>query len=331
MPVKTAIIGGSGHLNYIFEADPSLFEITAFAPGVENEDLSPLNHHLLPEQAVYYNDWEELLEHAAVDLLVNNTWFGHAGKITLKALEKGISVFAEKPLYGTLEELDQIFSTWSSSPASLGGMFGISYSSAFLTAGRYLSNEGIGDIRLIHAQKSYKLGVRPDFFKIRQSSTGLIPWVGSHGFDWILRFCSREVISVSACHSRQYNSDHGDLESSAACLLGMEDGVSATLNIDYLRPAAASGHGDDRIRLVGSEGILEIRDEQVIVLNNEGEKRLELVREESVFDKFLHSMDSVNLSNVWGRHVLRVSQLSLLARQSADEQKQIPVCLFRQS
>jgi len=318
-PFNTVLIGCSGHMNYISEADPSLFEITAYAPGVAGEDMSPLAGSPLIEKANYFDDWSRMLDETSPDLVINNTWFGRAGKITQAALCRGIHVFAEKPVSGSLEELAAIEECLKKTRARLGGMFGISYEGPFLRALRFMEEEGVGDVRMLHAQKSYRLGTRPDFFRERETFTGIIPWVGSHGFDWILRFCRRKVTELSACHSARYNGNQGELETTAACFLRMEEGVCATLNIDYLRPEGAETHGDDRIRIVGSEGILEIRDGKVLHTGREGTRILENLPDGSVFKEFLSCLETKKGLDVWDYHALEVTRLCLLARKSADE------------
>ncbi len=48
---------------------------------------------------------------------------------------------------------------------------------------------------------------------------------------------------------------------SAACFFEFDGGVSATATVDYLRPENPSiGHGDDRIRVMGTSGSIEVRD-----------------------------------------------------------------------
>ena len=39
----------------------------------------------------------------------------------------------------------------------------------------------------------------------------------------------------------------------------MSNGGQATLIFDYLRPNTAASHGDDHLRVAGSEGIVEVR------------------------------------------------------------------------
>jgi predicted dehydrogenase len=45
--------------------------------------------------------------------------------------------------------------------------------------------------------------------------------------------------------------------SQAAYLLTMSNGGVATVTIDYLRPDAAPTHGDERLRIAGSRGVIE--------------------------------------------------------------------------
>ena len=54
----------------------------------------------------------------------------------------------------------------------------------------------VGQIRLMNAQKSYKLGRRNEFYKIRSTYGGTIPWVGSHAIDWLYWFSGEKFESV---------------------------------------------------------------------------------------------------------------------------------------
>ena len=55
--------------------------------------------------------------------------------------------------------------------------------------------------------------------------------------------------------------DIGDLEVTAQLMMTLENGVSAQVSADYLRPANAATHGDDRVRAAGTHGVIEVRDD----------------------------------------------------------------------
>jgi hypothetical protein len=43
-------------------------------------------------------------------------------------------------------------------------------------------------------------------------------------------------------------------------LFRLANGGTATCHLDFLRPESAHTHGDDRLRIAGSEGVLEAED-----------------------------------------------------------------------
>ena len=65
------------------------------------------------------------------------------------------------------------------------------YDPWFYTAKCLIDEGAIGDIRLLSARKSYRLGQRAPFFRERALHGGLIPWVAIHGIDFIRYLCTR--------------------------------------------------------------------------------------------------------------------------------------------
>ena len=315
--MKTVIIGNSGHKNYVLDVLSPAFSIAGTAPGVPGESMDSLESD--PRiSCPSFQDWRSLIDEVRPDIIVNNTWYGRAAEITMEALKRGIHVFAEKPLAGTLDDLDEIRRLWNGGHSCLGGMFGISYKAPFVTLREYLKEPGIGRIRMINARKSYKLGVRPPFYSSREDYTGTIPWVGSHGVDWILRYGGRSILEGYAVHSAEDNGGNGDLELTALCSYVMEDGIQASLSVDYCRPSGAGTHGDDRLRLAGTEGVIEVRSGRVYMISASEERELPLLQDESVFTAFLETLSDSELRRQWGSHALDVSEICLKSRDAAD-------------
>ena len=54
--------------------------------------------------------------------------------------------------------------------------------------------------------------------------------------------------------------------------LRLANGGLATVSVDYLRPPSASSHGDDWLRIVGTEGSIEaaMERDQILVLDKNG-------------------------------------------------------------
>ena len=127
-----------------------------------------------------YGNFDELLENQP-DIAIINTRFDLNAVYTKKCLEKDIYVFSEKPLALTVEELNEIKNV--KTKAFVSCMFGISYEGWCLTLKEAVKN--IGTIRMINGRKSYKMGVRPDFYKDKNTFGGIISWVGIHAIHWI--------------------------------------------------------------------------------------------------------------------------------------------------
>jgi predicted dehydrogenase len=319
------IIGSSGHWRYVLEGlmargmrDPLL----GVAAGSVGEDLRPLlgAFHEKGITLAPWQDWRAMLDALNPEVVVINSHFGDHAHITLECLQRGLHVFSEKPIATTLTDLDLLRSTHAQGHSLLSAMFGIRFKPWFLTARRLVAEGRIGRIRLMQAQKSYRLGRRPPFFHSREQHGGLIPWVGSHAIDWLRWFSGEHFESVFALHSRQSNQAHGELEVSAQCQFRMSGEVCAQVSLDYLRPAQAPTHDDDRIRVVGTQGAIEVRDSQVWLIDDGAgsPQPLHLDAERWIFAEFLAETEGGTPCMTGAEDAFEITRACLLARQSAD-------------
>ena len=129
----------------------------------------------------------------------------------------------------------------------------------FRAAREIVRSGQIGEPVLITAQKSYRFGKRPVWYSDRTQYGGLMLWVASHAIDAIrftteLRF--RRVIGRSGNLSQPA---FGSMEDHCTATFEMENGATGIVHADFLRPATAPTHGDDRLRIAGSKGVVEVR------------------------------------------------------------------------
>ena len=92
-----------------------------------------------------------------------------------------------------------------------------------------------------------------------------------------------------ATHSTKCNSDNGTLEVSALCQFTMSNAVLASASLDLFRPPTAHSHGDDRVRVMGTAGAIEVRGGAAYLINGEtdGEVALPVTCEKQVFQDFV--------------------------------------------
>lgn len=323
MSLRVALIGGAGHISYVTEGVRALPDarICAVAPGCPEEDPSRLQRAAGGTGVTTYADYRELLATERPDIVAVSPFYHLHAEVTCAALRAGAAVYCEKPLALTLESLAQVRTAVAETGRPLGIMLNYRYIPAFLTARRLVAAGAIGVPTVGYAQKSYKRGIRPDFYRRRETFGGITPWVGIHAIDFLRWISGREYIGVTARHVKLHHPEYPEMEDAATCLYELDNGGSAVMSFDFLRPAGAPTHGDDRLRLLGDRGALEVR----------GENSLELITAEGVqtvpletppcgpFADFAESVrDQAHVCAITAAEALRVTEIALKTRTAAD-------------
>jgi predicted dehydrogenase len=261
-------------------------------------------------------------------VIVCDVFEAHA-RMCIDAIERGVHVLTEKPAALTFEELSRLKDACARHPnVHLAGLMFSRYDAGFYTAWRLIRDGAIGDVRMIDARKSYKLGKREPFYSDRATYGGTIPWVGSHAIDWIMFLGAQPFQSVSAMHSAAHNGGHGTMERSAVCQFGLVGERFASVSIDYFRPANAPRHGDDWVRVVGTEGVIEARPDSVKLINreNDGSTPVATIAPERTFlEDFIAHAEGRARALVDATSTLALTDACLRARQAADDGR---VCRF---
>lgn len=319
------MIGIRGHNGYVLDSLEQLpqVRVVGISAGTEEDDIGELEkqcekHGHTPQ---IFDDYQKMLNTLKPDILSVAGPFELHAEMCIEAFGRGINVFCEKPVAITLEDIERLKVAYGETNVHFAAMMGLRYHPAFYTAWRAVRDGAIGVVRLINTRKSYKLGQRSPYYLCRETYGGTIPWVGSHAIDWIHWFSGESFYSVYATHTVMYNRDHGELEMSALCHFTLTNEVFASASIDFLRPANASTHGDDRIRVAGTDGIIEVRGGQVFLINGEtdGEEKLPAECDRQIFRDFVEHVEGKTTSLISPEDTLTVTEACLLARKSADE------------
>jgi predicted dehydrogenase len=309
--MKTVFIGMCGHSMQAYKVLKNRCDasICGIAPGSVHEGMTKSFDPAIP----YFASWSEMLDQTQPDLAIVSPVFGLTGSIVIACAERGIDVFCEKPIAGTLAELERVEAAVKASGIHFGAMHYLRVSPAFWQGARMVQDGAIGDVRLLNAQKSYRFGTRPDWYRDRDLFTGIIPWVGIHAIDWIYAFAGKKFLSVNA-------SCEGTPERTALCRFDLEGGAMASVTLDYYRPEIAPTHDDDRIRCVGTEGILEVRDGMIHLMNRDGVRTIAPDPAPELFTCFLKGNDLLSPDEIF-----YLTRVALLARESADTQATVAI------
>ena len=317
--ISVGIIGCAGH--YLFAPESADKEktctIAAVASSQDGTGDGGLRALSAQRGIPFYEDWRTMLEKERLDIVEVDTRYDRHAAVSAECLNRGLNVYCEKPLATEPEQLALLTDVWEKSGKALGGMFNLRCSAWFLGVKQAIEAGQIGKIRLIHAQKSYKLGSRPDFFRQRSLNGGIIPWVAIHALDWCLALGGR-CLRVSALQSARDNHGHGDMEMSAVMQMELENEVFATVSADYFRPRGGARHDDDRIRVTGTEGMIEVKDGVAWLENDEPRREIPLLAPLDPFGEFVRAVEA-GRAEAFGRDALESTRISLLARRAADE------------
>lgn len=324
--MRIVVIGGSGHsILYLPETHMADREFVAVAPGSLGEPMD----HILGKltQAGYvprvYGDYREMLSAEKPDVAIVDNYYAEHARVILDAFAAGCHVLSDKPAASSLQELEQVETAWKKAGTCFAAMFTYRYDGAFYRAWQLVQEGAIGKVRLINTQKSYKLGKRPQFMHRRDTYGGTIPWIGIHGLEWILWMSGGKLEWVTATQAAREAPNGVSPETTAMVQLRLSDGMMGSVTIDYLNPAAAPRHGDDRIRVVGTEGVVEVREDTVILTNAKGMQYPEIPAHIDMLTDFLNQIRGAGKCRVSASDALTATRWALLAQQAADNNEMV--------
>jgi predicted dehydrogenase len=324
---KICFIGASGHWGYLTQGMTSLnnTEFTAFAPSFENENLTAFqNLEIHGKKGKFYQNYQDMLDAEQPDIISITPRYDLIAPITLEVVQRGIHVIAEKPLAFSLEKLDEIKEAVQKAGIRLSIMMGIRYEPAFFTAKKQVEAGRIGEPLLIWAQKSYRWGTRPEWYKKRETYGSTINWVGIHALDWARWVSGLEFREISASHANLIHPEFAGCQDIATVQAKLSNGALAVFNFDYLRPIQAKTHGDDRLRIAGSKGVLEVigRENRLSITDEAGEQENEpLLTPPDFLADFINELEGKGPAIISLEDAFKITEIAIKATLAADTQR----------
>jgi hypothetical protein len=98
----------------------------------------------------------------------------------------------------------------------------------------------------------------------------------------------------------------------------MENGIIGTASIDYWRPQTAPTHGDDQVRVAGTDGVIEVAHGKCTLINAAGVKEFELAENRGIFYDFVRSIIDGTEGIVSSEETFELTRACLAARDDAD-------------
>lgn len=321
--VRCGLVGADGHPTEILRPLPEWPDVELTAIAHANSDAKALAGVLknpAVAKARRYKTAKELLDNEPLDLVAVCNNDGERAAAVLACLEKRLPTIAEKPLAINRDELRRIIQVVERDGLHLGMLLPMRFDPPFRAMRDVVESGEVGEILQIDAQKSYQLDERPAWQKTAKLYGSTIVWIGPHMIDLMMWASGRQFQRVVSLESHVRYPELGDMQNITASLFEMDNRGIATLRMDYLRPGTAKGHGDDRLRLAGTKGIVEYQESTGVTVMSQSSAPRQLTTlppQGSVFGDFLASVFLNKTPALSWKEIVRVNEVTLMAEEAA--------------
>lgn len=259
-PVRVAILGGFGHAACVFDelitAVDSHIICAGIAPVIRDESLDGFLGHPWMRGAPVFSCSQQLLQEAP-DVLIVSTRPDHIFPMAMEGLQSGCHLILEKPVALSFADLETLEIAAKKAGRRVMAMLSMRSLPSFVEAKRLVASGVLGKVVLVNTCKSYKWGTRPAWFNDPAQYGGTWTWIGIHNLDMSHFVTGLRAKKVLAMHGNFAHPEMPHCEDIAGGIFELEGGARMIASIDLCRPQNAPTHGDDWIRVVGTEGALE--------------------------------------------------------------------------
>jgi predicted dehydrogenase len=326
--MRLGLIGLKGHHSVVLDGVRQLGNVELVAVA---DDSKPALERFqkaepLARKAEVYTDWRHLIEHTMMDICCVGDENHVRAEQLLALAKRNVHIVTEKPLATALEDLERVRAALARSKSRLTMLLTMRHEAKYAKLRELVRSGAIGEVALATAQKSYQLHTRPMWFAERKRLGGAIPYIGIHAVDLVRWITGLDFTHVAAFHGRIGKPEMKETENQASLLLRMANGASATVRLDYLRPETAPSHGDDRLRIAGSEGVIEVRGGEAsifLMTTTDKPQAVDAGTSSNLFVEFIKALREDRPAPIPAEDCLYVTEAVLRARDAADQQKLI--------
>jgi predicted dehydrogenase len=323
--MRLGLIGSTGHWQTYapaLERIPGLTLAAVAAAGPE-ETTGAFDHAPgLTVDTHRYDDAIKMLDSERLDVVQVCTRGDRSSAWVRTCMERRLPVMAEKPLAMDLPTLEGLFHAAQEAKVPLVPMHTMRGVPELEAVRRAVRAGEVGDPLMSFSQKTYKWGTsRPDYYRRRATFPGLAPWVGIHAFDWLHWILGDVFIEVMGREGATAHPDYPACASQAAFVLTMQNGGVAAVTLDYLRPGTAATHGEERVRIAGSKGVIETDLVERRVTLGTAKQRPRAIppgKPADLFTQFARSLRGEGPPPLTLHEAFRITEVSLKAQQAAD-------------
>ncbi len=326
--VRLGLIGFDGHPEEILRPLRDFPDVELVAVAEAGSDARAMESQFrnpLVARARRYRDYPEMLAREQLDCAAICNHNGGRAAAILACAARKLNLIAEKPFAIHRRDWNAVAAAVGRAGIHAGMLLPMRFDPPYLAMQQVVNSGEIGEVAQIDAQKSYQQDIRPDWQKHARTYGSTILWIGIHMIDLMSFTSSRRFSQAMSFQGHVAFPELGDMQNVTATIFRLDNGGTATLRMDYLRPASVEGHGDDRLRLAGTRGIVEYRQDSGVTVMAAGGKRTltNLPATGSVFADFLQSTYLGAKPALTWPEIVRANEATLAAHESAESGKTV--------
>ncbi|MFC7392764.1 Gfo/Idh/MocA family protein [Scopulibacillus cellulosilyticus] len=345
-PLRWAMVGGgrSSQVGYKHRTgalrDNTAFQLVAGAFDIDADrgkdfgvNLGVAEDRLYPDYQTMFS--EEAKREDGIEAVSIATPNGTHYEICKAALEAGLHVICEKPLFFTSDEVREVKALAEEKGKIVGVTYGFSGNQMLLQMRAMIEQGKIGEIRVVDLQYTHGFSCNDEADKTSEAQKWRVdPKVAGPSF--VLGDLSTHTYYMSQlimphmkikellCDRQSFVGSRAPLEDNAHILMHYENGAVGTMWTSSINAGCMDGH---RIRIVGSKASLEWWDSKPNELTYEvqGEPVQTLIRGMSYLDdscntdERLAALHQEGLSDAWANIYLKFA-IAMDAKNRGDEE-----------
>ena len=178
---------------------------------------------------------------------------------SIRCMEAGKHVYAEKPCAMTEDDLDAIVAAARKTGRRFHEMAGTAFDQPYLAMRDIVAAGTIGTVVQVFAQKSYPYhDGRPQDEDV---DGGIIGQASVHALRFVEHVAGQKIADIYAVETRLGNPvPGGGLRIAASLMMTLENGGVASVIANYLNPKGFGRWGNEHLRIFGTLGFVEATD-----------------------------------------------------------------------
>lgn len=345
-PLRWAMVGGGRTANVGYKhrqgamRDNTAFQLVAGAFDIDAARGKDFGTNLGVDPDRCYPDYQTMFREEAkrpdgIEVVTVATPNSTHYEITKAALNAGLHVICEKPLFFEVAQGEEIKALAEAKNKIVGVTYGFSGSQMMLQMREMVANGDLGEIRMVELQYTHGFNATDVGDKISEGQkwrvdpkiagpSFVLGDLSTHTFYMSELICPQLKVKQVLCDRQSFIPSRAPLEDNAYVLIRYESGAVGRLWASSVNAGCMNGH---RIRIIGSKASIEFSDHQPneLLYEVQGQPIQKMIRAMPYLydacnaDERLGALHAEGLTESWANIYLKFA-IAIDAKNRGDEE-----------